>query len=154
MGIGHLQGSPWHVEFAKVEHEGRRHKSRCIYYRHRDLCGYGDAIYCCGSGQCDVYVEGNRPIKKRAPSPWVQPPKKKKPIRTLPLGSKFRARDVNSGQTLLFEIVAREDEDFIACKITQKSPLALEVAKSKVGETIEVNEFAQYHILSIDRGRG
>ena len=56
MGIGRLQGTPWHVEQVhKKEGEDRRHKSRCVFYN--PVTGQcKDNWKCKGSRYCRDYI--------------------------------------------------------------------------------------------------
>lgn len=68
MGVRHLGGSPWHLEYASVERENngkRRDKRKCRYYSKNNRCFYGKMYYCCGSSRCEVYSEKDNTVAKK-----------------------------------------------------------------------------------------
>lgn len=154
MGVRHLGGSPWHLEYASVEREDngkRRDKRNCRYYSKFDHCTYGKPYNCCGSSRCEVYSEKDNIVtKKETNSRKVETYTiKNYNEKRLKLGTKIKLKDLVDNEVIFFEIVKKQDEDFIENKICSDSPLALEVAKSKINDTIQVNEFARYKVLEI-----
>lgn len=73
-----------------------------------------------------------------------------KPEPRLLIGALFSVMDLNSGEILDFEIVRSEDIDIDENKINPKAPIAVEVAKAKVGAIITVNDNVQYEVLKVD----
>ncbi|WP_311564278.1 GreA/GreB family elongation factor [Peptoniphilus duerdenii] len=154
MGIRHLSGSPWHTEYASVEHEEdelRRDKRKCRYYSSINRCSYGQPYVCCGSNKCDVYSEKeNINTKKQANSNKIENYNLKNyNEKRLKIGSKIKVKHLGFNKVLIFEIVNKNNENFIENKIRVDSPLAIAVAKAKVNEIIQVNERAKYKILEI-----
>lgn len=85
--------------------------------------------------------------KKRNKKDIVELPKTEP---RLLIGALFRVMDLDSGEMLDFEIVRSEDIDIDENKINPKAPIAIEVAKAKVGDIITVNENVQYEVLEVD----
>lgn len=54
MGVGKLQGTPWHIETLKKD-DDRRHKNWCIHYKN-GYCDYYERD-CNSSKNCDNYVD-------------------------------------------------------------------------------------------------
>ena len=56
--LSQMTGTVWHVEkMIRKEGDDRRHKTRCVYFNHKDqLCIYR-AIRCPGSAHCKYYEE-------------------------------------------------------------------------------------------------
>lgn len=154
MGVRHLGGSPWHIEYASVEREDnekRRDKRNCRYYSKNNRCFYEKMYYCCGSSKCEVYSEKDNIVtKKSSKSEKVESYIiKNHDEKRLKVGSKIKLKDLEDNEILFFEIVKKQDEDFIENKICADSPLAKEVVKAKINDTIQVNEFARYKVLEI-----
>lgn len=154
MGVRHLGGSPWHLEYASVEHdenEKRRDKRNCRYYSKNNHCFYGKMYYCCGSSKCEVYSEKDNIVtKKPSNSEKVESYRiKNHDEKRLKEGSKIKLKDLEDNEILVFQIVKKQDEDFIENKICADSPLAKAVVKAKINDTIQVNEFARYKVLEI-----
>ena len=85
--------------------------------------------------------------KKRRNKDKVDLPK---PDPRLLIGALFSVLDLDSGEILDFEIVRSEDIDIDENKINPKAPIAIEVAKAKVGDIITVNDKFQYEVLEVD----
>ena len=90
MGVGQLQGTPWHIEtLRKGEDDVRRHRARCVQYekydRHCKVFGDG----CHGAANCPYYVE--REIIEEPKSKSKDKPKGKAVIQT-PQPSKKTAK--------------------------------------------------------------
>lgn len=154
MGVRHLSGSPWHVEYESVEREEdetRKDKRRCRYYLNLNRCSYGQPYVCCGSSKCEVYSEKDN-IKNRQQVNSKKIEKYNLNIyneKRLKIGSQIKVKHLEYNKVLIFEIVNKEDENFIDNKICVDSPLAIEVAKAKVDDTIQVNKHAKYKVLEV-----
>lgn len=85
--------------------------------------------------------------KKRRKKDKVDLPK---PEPKLLIGALFSVMDLDSGEILNFEIVRSENIDIDENKINPKAPIAIEVAKAKVGDIITVNDKFQYEVLEVD----
>lgn len=83
--------------------------------------------------------------KKRNNKDMVDLPK---PEPRLLVGALFSVMDLDSGEILDFEVVRSENID--GNQITPKAPIAIEVAKTKVGDIIVVNDSVQYEVLKVD----
>lgn len=66
------------------------------------------------------------------------------------IGALFSVMDLDSSEILNFEIVRSENIDIDENKINPKAPIAIEVAKAKVGDIITVNDNVQYKVLEVD----
>ena len=60
--LNKMSGTPWHIEkMHKKDGDGRRHRSRCIYYEHTDQSCNRRMFKCKGSAHCEFYKENNNP---------------------------------------------------------------------------------------------
>ncbi len=151
MGVNRLNGSPWHLEYAYANHEEnepRRHKKRCKYYLHNNECSYEGQYRCCGSSRCDVYLE-KRPRSIRTKEKQKYEVTVIKEEKRLDLGSIIKVKEGKTNEVMFFHIVNKKDEDFLNNKICANSPLAVEVARSEIGDIIQVNDHAKYKVLEI-----
>lgn len=157
MGIGHLQGTPWHIEYLKKnetdKEEKRRHKNRCKFYKHYNECELINIHdRCFGSNNCLDYKEKPELKEKNKFEPIdVDKEKQKKKIKQLKsksekpknkkkhkfgIGRSFELEDINTGEIIKYTLVKKEDEDIFNDKIRVDSPLALKVAQANKNELI------------------
>lgn len=65
MGANRLTGTPWHIE-ALSSNDGKRHRSRCVYYsKSSNYCRYHRET-CRGPSYCSIYEEGVTPEERKA----------------------------------------------------------------------------------------
>ncbi len=56
--LNKMAGTPWHIEkMHRKEGDGRRHRSRCIYYDCAEPTCKRRKLECKGSSHCDFYKE-------------------------------------------------------------------------------------------------
>ena len=128
MGIGHMQGTPWHVEGMNLnEGEDRRHRSRCIYYNNHRCTSLGRK--CIGSSHCPIYEEGR---------PDVNRPK----YRTT-YTRKFKKVTVEKHIFGSFKVKFLQDNEIgsyvIGENITSEAPIVKEIYNHNAGEKIKIN---------------
>ena len=56
--LNKMAGTPWHIEkMHRKEGDGKRHRSRCIYYDCMEPSCKKRMLKCKGSAHCDFYTE-------------------------------------------------------------------------------------------------
>lgn len=147
MGIRHMQGVPWNIEYQQVKHDDnkRRDKRRCDYYRDNNRCSYGGVPYCCGSGKCDVY-------KERSCDPSANQSSKKSTVekqahKLLPKSTVVKIRNCTTDEIESHKVVYKKRE-LITTEILYTSELAKAIANSHVGDIIKVHS-KRYEILAV-----
>lgn len=147
MGIRHLQGVPWNIEYQQVKHDDnrKRDKRRCDYYRDNNRCVYSGMLYCCGSGKCDVYKE--RTCESTANQPLGKSIVKEHAHKLLPESTVVKIRNCVTNEIESHKVVYKRRE-LKTTEILYTSDLAKVIANSHVGDIIEFHS-KKYEILAV-----
>lgn len=160
MGVRHMGGSPWHIEYANKNKYGKRYKTRCRYYRDHEYCKKHKEK-CCGTNICEHYTYCSKSDKQKIldaerkeflgidyESKENSKKVKNKLNNYLKIGSTFTVKDCSNGECIRFKIVEKDNIDIDTNKIDNVSSLAIKVANAKIGDKIEVNKWAKYILIS------
>ena len=71
--LNKMAGTPWHIEKThRKEGDGRRHRSRCIYYDCMEPSCKKRKLKCKGSAHCDFYTEKSVQLPKKNSSVTIK----------------------------------------------------------------------------------
>lgn len=142
MGIKHMSGSPWHIEYgsAKEEGEKRRHKRRCVFFRKENYCKL-HSEKCCGSGICEHYAENiimpRGGLFEEDEEKEVSIKQSNSPNRSHNIAAWFTVKNIATGRRVYFKIVPKANLKFEDNNIDLDSSFAKEVIGSKAGDTLK-----------------